>query len=146
MNRADFSAYNTSFIYFAGSTLIETAKGHVDVADLNFGDRVRTMDSGYKDLLELAGVSVATELIDVTYYHFMFDQHEVVFANGVPTENLYMGKMALETLTPEACAELKNADAAYTPKPARVFVKGRKARHMITRHIKSGQPTLSAPF
>ena len=35
----------------------------------------------------------------VTYYHFLLDQHELVFANGVMSESLMPGKMALQGLS-----------------------------------------------
>ena len=36
---------------------------------------------------------------EVTYIHLLFDQHEVIYANGMPTESFYPGDMALSSLT-----------------------------------------------
>ena len=43
---------------------------------------------------------------DVTYLHLMFDHHEIVLANGVPTESFYPGDMALGATTEAARSEL----------------------------------------
>jgi len=42
----------------------------------------------------------------VTYFHILFDQHEVVFSNGIPSESLYPGLMALKSLSAPAQAEI----------------------------------------
>ena len=56
----------------------------------------------------------------VTYMHFLCDRHEVVFADGVPTESLYPGPFAFDAMTPGAIAEL----TALFPE----LVRGRKSR------------------
>ncbi len=38
-------------------------------------------------------------LSGVTYHHLMFDRHEIVMANGMPSESLFPGDMALASLT-----------------------------------------------
>lgn len=42
----------------------------------------------------------------VTYVHFLCDRHEVVFAEGIATESLYPGTMALRAMGLAALAEL----------------------------------------
>ncbi len=42
----------------------------------------------------------------VTYIHIMFDRHEVIFAEGAPTESFYPGPMALNALDRPALNEL----------------------------------------
>ena len=42
----------------------------------------------------------------VTYVHMLFDQHEIVMANGAPSESFYPGESGLETLTDPARDEL----------------------------------------
>ncbi len=54
-----------------------------------------------KHLAEFFGDSVArvqSRVEDVTYYHFMFDQHQIVFADGCLTEAFYPGKFALSSI------------------------------------------------
>ena len=42
----------------------------------------------------------------VTYIHLMFDTHQIVFAEGVPSESFYPGRMALQMLGPASRREL----------------------------------------
>ncbi|MFV0513936.1 MAG: Hint domain-containing protein [Jhaorihella sp.] len=43
---------------------------------------------------------------DVTYLHLMLDRHEVIFANGAPTESFYPGDAALTALSGPARHEM----------------------------------------
>ncbi len=45
-----------------------------------------------------------TETID--YFHFLFDAHQIVFAEGCPTESLYPGKRSLGTVSDQSRAEI----------------------------------------
>jgi hypothetical protein len=47
-----------------------------------------------KQLLEIEGVDVADDFDDVSYFHLLLDHHEIVYANGVPSESLYLGQEA----------------------------------------------------
>ena len=42
----------------------------------------------------------------VCYYHILFDQHEIVFANGAPAESLHPGEVALEAVGNAAKSEI----------------------------------------
>ena len=42
----------------------------------------------------------------VTYIHIMFDQHQLVFAEGAPSESFYPGPVALNSLDQDALTEL----------------------------------------
>lgn len=42
----------------------------------------------------------------VTYLHLMFDQHQIVFANGAASESFYPGKFALAAVAPAARKEV----------------------------------------
>lgn len=165
----------TSAVCFTAGTLIATIDGLRKVEDLQQGDLILTMDSGYKplcwlghchldtatldaaerlrpirikaralgratperdlllspqhrvllrssmaydlcgdvevlvsarDLTCLDGIDVAWDHGQVTYYHLMFDQHEIVYANGTPSESLYLGKSEIASLTEAARQEL----------------------------------------
>ena len=43
---------------------------------------------------------------EVTYIHMLFDHHEVVYANGMPTESFYPGDMALCSVTDRSRSEM----------------------------------------
>lgn len=42
----------------------------------------------------------------ITYFHFMFDQHEIVYSQGVPTESFLPDKTAMAGLEADAQAEI----------------------------------------
>ena len=103
-----------------------------------------------KHLLGLPGIAVAEDLAEVTYVHFLCDQHEVVFANGAPTESLYAGPMTLRALGEAAVAEIMQIfpDLAqldsFRLSPARPLVRGSDGRHMAARHLKNSMDLLAA--
>jgi len=43
----------------------------------------------------------------VTYIHLMFDAHQIVIANGAPSESFYPGPMALAALSDPVRDELR---------------------------------------
>jgi hypothetical protein len=55
-----------------------------------------------KALIQRRGVRVAHEKRQVTYIHLVFSRHEVIYANGTPTESFFPGPVAMKTI-PENC-------------------------------------------
>jgi hypothetical protein len=45
---------------------------------------------------------------EITYVHMSFDQHEVIFAEGAPSESLHLGSMTMSTLDRASQAEVLN--------------------------------------
>ncbi|MEW9919039.1 Hint domain-containing protein [Marimonas sp. MJW-29] len=43
---------------------------------------------------------------EVTYYHFLCDAHQIIFAEGCPAESLYPGTQTLEAVDPDAREEI----------------------------------------
>ncbi len=104
------------------------------------------LQSGHREALV-----AATHLVDgstvtrapggmVTYYHFMFDRHELVWANGAVAESFYVSETSLGAMpTP-----MKDEFAAIFPElvadtdafgaAARPFLKGREARALDVLH------------
>ena len=84
-----------------------------------------------KFLLDLPGVEVLAEALSVTYYHFIFDQHEVVISNGAPSESLFPGDVAMGAMESDSRSELMElfpelfdqAQGSYGPTAARVLRK-----------------------
>ena len=54
-----------------------------------------------------SGVRIAHGKRTVTYVHLMFDAHQVIFAEGAPSESFYPGPMAQRAIPDAARAELK---------------------------------------
>lgn len=92
-----------------------------------------------KQLLVLDGVSIADDLNSVTYVHFLFDEHQVVYSNGAQTESLFTGPEALKNVGPSARAEIiaifpELAADDVQATPVHHLPLGREARKMAERH------------
>ena len=98
-----------------------------------------------KKLIGLPGIDYAEDMITVTYYHMLLDNHEVIFAEGAPTESLMTGPMARHIMGADAIAEINALfpdlirSASY---PARSIPQGQQARMLVARHKKNTQPLL----
>lgn len=86
----------------------------------------------------------------VTYYHLLFDAHEIIYANGCEAESLFTGQEALKAVGEEGrneireiFPELMNAD--YRPRHARSIVDRKQADKLILRHVKNLVP-LTYPY
>lgn len=100
-------------------------------------------------LTELPGIFVDESVKSVTYLHLLFDLHQVIFAEGAPSESLYTGPEALKALNSEAREEILTlfpevADLDYTPEPARLIPDGKLQKQVIARHLKNKKAVLSA--
>lgn len=88
--------------------------------DILVSPQHRMLFSGYKSELlfgESEVLVAAKHLVDgkdvviqdggmVTYYHILFDQHEVIYANGAASESFHPGEVGLSAVTDAARAEL----------------------------------------
>ncbi|WP_373355411.1 Hint domain-containing protein [Pseudoroseicyclus sp. CXY001] len=94
-------------------------------------------------LLGLPGVVRDESAREVTYLHLLCEGHEVLLAEGAPTESLLTGKEALKALGPEAVAEI---DALFPTRPAtmpaRLIPQGRVMKKMVARHAKNAKPLI----
>ncbi|WP_299846561.1 Hint domain-containing protein [uncultured Roseovarius sp.] len=98
-------------------------------------------------LLQLPGVRRDEAHADVTYFHIMFDRHEIVFANATPAESLYLGGQAILAISKPAWDELfslfpnleerMRRDGVLRASP---FAEGHKARKLVLRHLKNNKP------
>lgn len=59
-----------------------------------------------KGLVNNASVLVDFQLHSTEYIHILFDRHEIVFANGTPTESFHPGHMAMSSVDQNAREEL----------------------------------------
>ena len=54
---------------------------------------------------------------EVEYFHFLFDDHHIVFAEGCPAESLYPGPQSLNAVSPTSRAEIVALFPDMTEKP-----------------------------
>lgn len=96
-----------------------------------------------KHLIGYAGIAPEPPS-EVEYFHFVLDQHELVWANGTLTETMLTGPMALKALGPEQCRELSlifpEIDMpSYVPTLARRVLKRGERQQALQRHEKNGK-------
>lgn len=103
-----------------------------------------------KDLVCLDGVDVLETAEAVQYYHLICAEHEIVYAEGAPSETLYLGQEALKSLGNEAraeiCAlfpELNNPGHEICTCPVRPLAKGKRVKNMLARHMSNNMALLS---
>lgn len=97
-----------------------------------------------KKMLGIPGISVVTDLTHATYWHFLFDHHEIVFSEGAATESFYTGPEAMNGLNQEVVDEIVGlfpelAQRQIAPIPARPIVQGKKQKQLIERHKKNSR-------
>lgn len=59
-----------------------------------------------KALVNDRDIQVERNATEVEYFHLLFDRHEIVFANDLPSESLLLGKEATKGIGAEAMAEV----------------------------------------
>lgn len=96
-------------------------------------------------LTDLPGIYVDESQTDVTYFHLLFDRHEVIFAEGAPTESLFAGPQALKMVPQAARDEIlaifpELSDHETAAEPARVIPPPARQKTLVARHAKSGRP------
>ena len=57
-------------------------------------------------LVDMPGITIEETCENVDYLHLLLDRHEVVFANGVPSESLFLGQEAVRSLSTESRREI----------------------------------------
>ena len=98
-------------------------------------------------LAELPGIFVDETLEIVEYFHLLFNRHEVIYAEGAPTESLFTGPEALKSLSPEAREEILTIfpevnELDYSPEPARYIPPRKLQKQLVARHAKNNKPLL----
>lgn len=102
-----------------------------------------------KHLLALPGVETVCPPNGVTYFHMLFDDHEIVRSNGAWTESLYVGPRVRTSLGDVALRELfalfpELADPDFRPPAARRFLTGREGRKLAQRHARNRKQLIEA--
>ncbi len=96
-------------------------------------------------LTALPGIRIVRPNEAVSYVHLVFDRHEVLLAEGAPTESFYPVAGALETLSPAARAEFQ----AFFPDlpdpiPAGLIPERWKQKRLVSRHLKNRRGLIAA--
>lgn len=103
-----------------------------------FGDQ--EMLIAVKHLAKVQGIRQPKVKNNVTYRHILLDRHEVIYANGLPTETLLIGTEARRKLPRALIDEIDTLlpDLARGPAaqpPARVLGRGHQGR-MLTERLR----------
>ncbi|MFV0411508.1 MAG: Hint domain-containing protein [Paracoccus sp. (in: a-proteobacteria)] len=93
-----------------------------------------------KHLTAIAGIEIAEDLHEITYFHLLFERHEIVISNGAETESLYTGPEAMKSLSLEARQEIFSlfpelSRLNHQSLPGRLIPTGPRRRKLIQRHI-----------
>ena len=98
-------------------------------------------------LTELPGVYVDKDRMAVDYTHILFEEHELVFAEGAPSESLLVAPRSLAALEPDARAELTKLfpdliDQAEKAASARLIPEGPAVRCLLNELVANDHPAL----
>jgi Hint domain len=103
-----------------------------------FGEREVLIAS--KKLLEIDGIDIVEDTKAVEYFHVLFDDHQIIWSNGAPTESLFTGPQALRSISPDARAEifaifpeLEHGKPEASAPPVRQIVHGKRVQRLIDR-------------
>jgi len=101
-------------------------------------------------LVGLPGIVLDDSVAEVTYIHLLFDRHQVIWAEGAPSESLLLGPEADKMLTRAQVDDiaLRLPSLAEASTPALPVLTGRIRKSLIQRHQRSGRAlieTLPAP-
>ena len=100
-------------------------------------------------LTDLPDISIEQVTGAVAYYHLLFDQHEIISAEGAPAESLYTGAEALDSLPVAAVNEVLTLFPELTERSeprgaARHIPPGGRQRKFISRLEKNQKPFISS--
>lgn len=98
-------------------------------------------------LIGLPGIFIDTTVDQVEYFHLLFDKHEIIYAEGAPSESLLIGPEAINALDPEAREEIctifpEITKAGYALKYARLIPSAHLQKQFVARHLKNTKPLL----
>jgi hypothetical protein len=87
------------------------------------------------------GIERVATWTDVTYIHLLFEEHEVLLSNGLPTESLLWAITAQTELSREdfVAIEATVGRSLSGMEPARSLVSGKPLKQVLARHAKNGK-------
>ena len=100
-------------------------------------------------LTAFPGIDVADDVTEVAYFHLVFDRHEIIYAEGAPTESLYLGPRAMKSFDDETRREILSVfpevgAVPARPDPARLIPRGKSQKTLVERHLKNDKPCIEA--
>ncbi len=101
-------------------------------------------------LVGFPGITMERARKDLRYLHLLMDRHELVLAEGVPTEALLLGSQSQEVIPPLILNQvlpllLAPGPALGATEPARLIPSARKYRKLLARIRKNHHPLLDLP-
>jgi Hint domain len=90
-----------------------------------------------KALIGRHGVRIMRGKQQVSYYHLVFSRHEIIWANGMPTESFFPGQMALRAVSRETLEQVRSI---YGITPLRAEISAQSA----AAHLLKVQPARRA--
>ena len=98
-------------------------------------------------LVGMPGIETVNPTSTVTYIHILLGQHEIIHAEGAPSESLYLGCETIKTLSSEAREEVYSLFPELSEGslffPSAALIPHRKKQHrLIDRHKKNKIPVL----
>ena len=99
-------------------------------------------------LTELPGIYVDETVESVEYFHLVFKKHEVIFAEGTPTESFLMNFETQKTLTRAQRDEFASlfpevGETGYRGAPAHAIPSRLLQKELVRRHVKNLKGILS---
>lgn len=96
-------------------------------------------------LLTLPGITQPKHVPQFDYHHLIFKTHEVIFANGAPTESFLAGRetltMSMFDKTTDERVDLSRIVSKHMA-PARPIPTGKQLKKIILRHLINRKPVL----
>ncbi|WP_108815624.1 Hint domain-containing protein [Loktanella sp. Alg231-35] len=98
-------------------------------------------------LVDLAGIAVDDVRCGLSYHHLVFDTHQIVYAEGAPSESFLTGPEGLRALSDDARAEIyeifpRLSEGSAKMAPARIIPSNRRQNALVARHQKNAKPML----
>jgi hypothetical protein len=86
-----------------------------------------------------ARTCVAPQMHAVSYHHLLFDQHQVIFANGTAVESLYMGEQVMDMFQAEDLSSVPQRISPANETPARIIPNNHLQQKYARALIRSAQ-------
>lgn len=99
-------------------------------------------------LTELPGIYVDDSAESVEYFHLIFKKHEVIFAEGAPTESLLINSETQKMLSKEQREEFASLfpevlGTSCSGDPAHIIPSNMMQKELVRRHMKNARNLLS---